>query len=220
MVFRFSLRRIQTLPLTVMVASLGLASAACESGGVGDPCIPEDEYRTSFPGFSETETNVESRSFQCKTRVCLATGFRGRVTCPYGQPADPNNPSQAAPSSPGGQRCLIPGAPIDAVDPPGTGGLVIDVPVNPQLVKRGPNEGVYCSCRCDGPDPNARYCDCPSGFECRELIDDLGLGSGQLAGSYCIREGTFVDNPERLANEQPCDFVGRNCGDEVHPGSP
>jgi ankyrin repeat protein len=29
--------------------------------------------------------NVESRSFQCETRLCLAANFQGRVSCPYGQ---------------------------------------------------------------------------------------------------------------------------------------
>ena len=59
------------------VASLGLIALGCESGGVGDPCIPEDEYNPSFSSFSSEEVNVESRSFQCETRVCLVNKFQG-----------------------------------------------------------------------------------------------------------------------------------------------
>ena len=74
-------------------ARLGLRSRLPEPGGVGDPCIPEDEYQTAFTGYGETEVNVESRSFQCETRVCLVNHFRGRVSCPYGQSeADLANP--------------------------------------------------------------------------------------------------------------------------------
>ena len=34
----------------------------CPSSGVGDPCIPEDEYKEGFSGFKVTEENIESRS--------------------------------------------------------------------------------------------------------------------------------------------------------------
>ena len=68
-----------------VAALLGLAALGCEPGGVGDPCTPEDEYEPSFSGFAQTEVNVESRSFQCETRLCLVNHFKGRVSCPYGQ---------------------------------------------------------------------------------------------------------------------------------------
>src|SRR5689334_2186225 len=55
----------------VFVAVTGIATAACQSGGVGDPCVPEDEYNRQFPGYQPNESNVESQSFQCETRVCL-----------------------------------------------------------------------------------------------------------------------------------------------------
>jgi hypothetical protein len=60
---------------------------ACQSSGVGDPCIPEDEYNPDFAGFKVSEENIESRSFQCSTRICLVNHFQGRVTCPLGQDA-------------------------------------------------------------------------------------------------------------------------------------
>jgi len=58
-------------------------------------------------------------------------------------------------------------------------------------VDRRPDRAVYCSCRCDGPDPNARYCKCPTGFECSLLINPNDrLGAAELSGSYCIKNGT------------------------------
>jgi hypothetical protein len=199
--------------LTLLVAAIGVSQLGleCGGGGVGDPCIPEDEYRTSFQGFGETEVNVESRSFQCETRVCLVANFRGRVSCPYGQAALESDPGVVDPAI-GQAQCRIPGT-------KGTNANeLISVPVEAQLIERRPDDAVYCSCRCDGADSNARYCECPSGFECRELIQDLGLGSEQLAGSYCIREGTFVPNPQTLRGRQTCSAASRNCG-PVHPAS-
>lgn len=154
----------------LMVSLLLGLLAGCDKGGVGDPCIPEDEYQAEFGGYSETEVNIESRSFQCETRVCLVNHFRGRVSCPYGQAA-------------GEKKC---------VPPDGVG--EVNVPVAAQLVKRPPSSAVYCSCRCDGARKDAPYCECPSGFQCRPLIDDIGLGNSQLAGSYCVRSGSDDEN--------------------------
>jgi hypothetical protein len=148
-------------------ALLSLFPLACQPGGVGDPCTPEDEYVDSFPGYAAKEVNVESKSFQCETRVCLVNHFQGRVSCKYGQTKDQGN-------------CALPGDPTRK----------ITVPVNPQLELRTADKAVYCSCRCDGEDKNARYCKCPSGYACDHLVDDLHLGGGQLAGSYCVRDGT------------------------------
>lgn len=67
------------------VLAVGSLPTACESGGVGDPCTPEDEYNPLFAGFKVTEENIESRSFQCQTRICLVNHFQGRVSCPLGQ---------------------------------------------------------------------------------------------------------------------------------------
>lgn len=164
-----------------LLAAIGLALIAlgCESGGVGDPCVPEDEYRTDFSGFSAQEVNVETRSFQCETRVCLVNSFQGRVSCRYGQ-TEPDLAKEGTDPL----RCRIPGTSGERAED------VITVPVQPQLVARRPGDAVYCSCRCDGPDPNATYCECPSGFSCEPLIEELNLGAGQLAGSYCVRNGT------------------------------
>src|SRR5262245_55153353 len=69
----------------VGVGLIGALPLACQAGGVGDPCTPEDEYDPQFPGFKLTLENIESRSFQCETRICLVNHFQGRVSCPLGQ---------------------------------------------------------------------------------------------------------------------------------------
>lgn len=153
-------------------AFLGLLPLACQPGGVGDPCTPEDEYNVGFPGYAASEVNVESKSFQCETRVCLVNHFQGRVSCKYGQAAATDG------------NCVIPGS--DATNP----NNVIQQAVSPQLTARQADKAVYCSCRCDGEDKNARYCKCPSGYGCDHLVDDLHLGGGELAGSYCVRDNT------------------------------
>jgi hypothetical protein len=155
-------------------ALLGLFPLACQPGGVGDPCTPEDEYEPTFAGYSPTEVNVESKSFQCETRLCLVNHFQGRVSCKYGQSS-----AQAMSATP---PCHAPGDPS----------AHITAQVTPQLKARQADAAVYCSCRCDGPDSNARYCKCPSGYACEHLVDALGIpgAKGQLAGSYCVRDGT------------------------------
>lgn len=167
------MKRSQWVILLVSTFSAGTAAVGCKAGGVGDPCIPEDEYTRTFSGFGYTEANVESRSFQCETRVCIANHFQGRVSCPYGQ-KDPASDPGAPPGA-----CYIPSS-NDRVQ----------VPVEPQLKERRADATVYCSCRCEGPDKNASYCECPSGYSCSPLVPDLGLGQAQLVGKYCLKNGT------------------------------
>jgi hypothetical protein len=161
------------------LAFLGMVSCG-KTDGIGDPCVPEDEYSPKFSGFAISEVGLEARSVQCASRLCLVNHFQGRVGCPLGQKA-------------GEGGCVVPGS----SDP-------VTVDVAPWDLDRSADATVYCSCRCDGPDPNARYCDCPSGFSCKHLRDDLGLGSAGLAGSYCIRNGTEY---------QPTDKGGPTCAD-------
>lgn len=181
--------------LVSFLSSIGMAALllGCEVGGVGDPCIPEDEYTTNFSGFSVEEVNVESRSFQCITRICLVNHFQGRVSCPYGnKDSDDNKDNNESPPD-----CYIPDnyGPEDRVE----------VAVDPQLSKRKASDAVYCSCRCDGPDKNARYCDCPSGFACKPLVDEFKLGRAQLVGSYCIREGSEYEK-SAVPDTNPCRY--------------
>lgn len=195
-----------TSSLTQLALVLGVALTACESGGVGDPCIPEDEYVTTFSGFSHSEVNIESRSFQCETRVCLVANFRGRVSCPYGQREDQIQ------SLPREQRCRIPGTSGDQIEERD----LVTVEVQSQLHERRAEDAVYCSCRCDGRDPNARYCTCPSGFECREVPAELALFGDELAGSYCFKQGTYVSDPNQIGTSA-CNATSQDCGDDFHP---
>jgi hypothetical protein len=171
---------------------LGLAALGCTPGGVGDPCTPEDEYSQTFNGFQLTETNVESRSFQCETRLCLVNHFQGRVSCRLGQDAAQGEPNSADGSANPNWKpqCSIPGTAVDRANRGSQDNINVAVPA--QLTQRQTDKAVYCSCRCDGPDKNARYCECPDGFQCEKLVDDLKIteGAGQLAGSYCIRAGS------------------------------
>jgi hypothetical protein len=92
------------------------------------------------------------------------------------------------------------------------GGLgTVQVAVKAQRLERRADDAVYCSCRCDGADPNARYCECPSGFECRELVPATDTGPSGRAGSYCIRSGTFVENAGDITDTE-CDWTAQNCG--------
>lgn len=173
---------------------LGLGALGCAPGGVGDPCTPEDEYQQNFNGFQVTETNVESRSFQCETRLCLVNHFQGRVSCRQGQGSQLDAEGKPLPPGMYAPKCSIPGT-APSTDPTSLDNINVSVPA--QLTERQTDKAVYCSCRCDGPDSNARYCECPEGFKCAKLVDELKItnGAGQLAGSYCIRSGTdYVEN--------------------------
>jgi hypothetical protein len=206
------MNRTSPVNLLLMAVTLGLSALGCQSGGVGDPCTPEDEYRQDFNGYQLTEVNVESKSFQCETRVCVVNHFQGRVSCPYGQTGmnpdivTPTSPDYKQPTDPA--RCRVPGTngkhcidsstppkPVDCPeDAPGLTNIdAITVPVDPQRIYRNAQDTVYCSCRCQGPDKTARYCTCPSGYECSELVKELGLGPSELAGSYCVKSGTVYD---------------------------
>jgi hypothetical protein len=179
----------------------GALVSGCQSGGVGDPCTPEDEYQRTFAGYAVTETNIESRSFQCETRLCLVNHFQGRTSCPYGQSqASVNDADETS-------WCHIPGTadPANRIQNPDK----TPVEVRPQLTGRRAEDAVYCSCRCAGPDPGARYCACPSGYTCSELLKDIGLGSSELAGSYCIKTGTEYN---KAATSPSCNRANGDCG--------
>lgn len=261
---------------------IALGAVGCESGGVGDPCIPEDEFLTNFPGFNLSEENIESRSFQCQTRICLVNHFQGRVSCPQGQEA-PKSCAESGSTCPSGEVCVSGGAIVNSCDPtpcgdpgadprdcnesngsnPACGGAVCDdagrfchcitgqcpegyvcqdgddssrlcetkvcapeerddatrcyvpgtndpvaAPVCGWCEDRVPEKGVYCSCRCGPPeegaaeaDDNFNFCDCPEGFICDEVRKNVGLGDAQVAGKYCIRDGTkFTDEATDCGN--------------------
>jgi hypothetical protein len=259
------------------VVAVGFLPASCQSGGVGDPCTPEDEYNPQFAGFKVTEENIESRSFQCQTRICLVNHFQGRVSCPLGQapPKSCSGPSDAScgadskcveagtlapdcdpdaadkgaaacagyggvcnvttracqcnqtadcPTNSycdaeakqcksyvchkGGSNCQIPGADKNegkACCIPGTD-TPVAAPVCGQCAEktnRNADRAVYCSCRCgvaegEPEDENFNFCECPSGFECKEIRKNVGLGDKQITGKYCIRQSS------EFLSEQSC----------------
>ena len=176
------------------------AAPGCADEGVGDPCTPEQEFDPGFNGFDEKQVNVESKSFQCRTRICLVNHFRGRVSCPYGQSADKVPPDQANP-------CTIPGTdePVTGLKDPSLDPGVNDnyndprakSAVPPQCVDRAADKAVYCSCRCadiNGERPSDQtFCDCPDGFTCERLVTSIGQGNEGLTGSYCIKNNTKYD---------------------------
>jgi hypothetical protein len=166
------------------IFTFALLALACQSGGVGDPCTPEEEFLNDFTGFSAIEASVQSRSYECETRVCLVNKFQGRVSCPYGTNGDAYEPGTPE-TVEHGYPCQVPGA---------VAGTNTIVPVQAQLTERPPEDAVYCSCRCSGADPNARYCECPSGFECTDIgLTNVTQRGGEITGSYCVRSGTNVD---------------------------
>lgn len=205
---RFAVRFGRPLVTTLLLgaAVLLMAAPGCGSEGIGDPCTPEQEYDSHFLGFDEKEVNVESKSFQCRTRLCLVNHFRGRVSCPYGQ-----GPGGEAP--PGGSGCTIPGTAdaISGAKDPATNDF-IDArkrsSVSPQCVDRSADKAVYCSCRCadiNGQRPSDQtFCDCPDGFQCERLVTSIGQGNEGLTGSYCIKKNTKYD-PTTACTQGDCD---------------
>ena len=182
-----------------------IAGSNCDEG-VGDPCTPEQEYNKDFLGFDEKEVNVESKSFQCRTRLCLVNHFRGRASCPYGQ-------SQSGDAPTGAKACTIPGTDEKIEGAKDKDGNFIDPrkqsAVSPQCVDRAADKAVYCSCRCadiNGDKPSDQtFCDCPDGFECTRLVTSIGGGVQEgLTGSYCIKKGTAYD-PTTACTQGDCD---------------
>lgn len=184
----------------ISVLAVGALPLACQSGGVGDPCVPEDEYNTDFAGFKVTEENIESRSFQCQTRICLVNHFQGRVSCPFGQGVAHGDPktlgcqTSTSTDADKDKPCCIPGTdtPVD-VEVCGQCSLT-----SKRDARNDPGhspQAVYCSCRCDvadgePPDPNFNFCECPTGYTCSQIRPNVGLGDKQLTGKYCIKDGT------------------------------
>jgi hypothetical protein len=202
------------LVVTLAIGALAMvAGQGCGSSGIGDPCTPDAEYDPTFSGFSLKEVNVESKSFQCQTRLCLVNHFRGRVSCPQGQ-----NFAGEAPSGKETDKCKVPGtetlvtgALVNPKDPnSGAADPKKQKCVQGQCSKRTPDRAVYCSCRCANvngrTDDGGNYCACPDGYACEQLVSSTGLGNEGLTGGYCIKNGTKYD-----ANDDPC-------GDPVQGG--
>ena len=195
----------------LVFAALGGALVAtiqgCGQSGVGDPCTPEQEFNQGFLGFDVKEVSVESKSFQCQTRLCLVNHFQGRVSCSYGQDADGKAPSTAPadPFHPG--DCVVPGSAAKITGADDTG-KVIDskkkATVQPQCTDRRADRAVYCSCRCadinGATTDGANYCKCPDGFACKQLVSSIGAGNEGLTGGYCVKDKTDYDANNACGN--------------------
>jgi hypothetical protein len=227
--------------LAAVAAAIGITvlvgTGGCNSTGIGDPCTPEAEYSQAFLGFQISEVNIETKSFQCQTRLCLANHFQGRVTCPYGQlstgaPIAPATTCCSAQAIAGGfcpgddngglgQGCCTPiGRPVNGIDttlsPPGFDSATVGATVSPQCADRTAAKAVYCSCRCadvDGQQGGGfNYCTCPSGFACTQLVSSIGSSEQGLTGAYCIKSGTEFDATKNTAECVTCDPSAGNCG--------
>jgi hypothetical protein len=194
---------------------VSVSAPGCADQGVGDPCTPEQEFDQSFLGFDEKEVNVESKSFQCRTRLCLVNHFRGRVSCPYGQSSDGVPPTGTP--APNDSGCTIPGSTSKVTGADDQGNFSDPrkkATVPAQCSDRKASQAVYCSCRCANTegrdDDGANYCKCPDGFVCAQLVTSIGQGNEGLTGGYCIKERTEYD--ATLGCQQgDCDPAARKC---------
>ena len=200
-----SLSNAGALGILGAAAALTLAVfPGCGSTGIGDPCTPEQEYNTDFNGFDYKQVSVESKSFQCQTRLCLVNHFQGRVSCAYGQDA-----TGAALS--GTAACKVPGTDSNVLGNPSDKNTL--AAVQPQCTDRTSDKAVYCSCRCqnvDGKtDDGAVYCACPDGFKCTQLVASTGIGNEGLTGGYCVKNGTQYNASNVCAST--CDANTHKC---------
>jgi hypothetical protein len=159
---------------------------------VGAPCLPSEESQANFSGFALEEVSLDTESPWCDSGICVVNHFQGRVSCPYGQ-TDLDLMS--------GPQCFLRGS-----------NAGVKKAVDPQRIARRASDTVICSCRCDGPG-DGPFCTCPSGTQCVALIQDLGLpSSADVAGSYCVTQGTTYD-PTGVVAPNVCDRQAMNCGD-------
>ena len=201
------------LALTV-IATLS-TTIGCQATHVGDPCIPEAEYDKSFLGFSQSEVSVESKSFQCETRLCLVDHFQGRVSCPYGQNIDGGAPGPSPVTG-----CVTPATdiPVDGKDPTGvTVDSTKQALVEPQCLDRTAANAVYCSCRCANANgqtnDGANYCKCPDGFGCTQLVPSIGATDQGLTGAYCVKNSAqYMPGVCTSADSTLCQASAANCG--------
>lgn len=170
---RLAGERATFIALWLCLAAFG--SLGCEAPGVGDPCEPE---QIPEDGFKNTEVYLETRSLQCRTRVCLVNKLTGdpsvRVSC-----------NEAGADT----TCVVP-CPSGDETCSGCKIRKCDLYVSPEAVE----ERVYCTCKCDGQDQDTIRCDeCPDGFECCPAFT---IGPPGLRGSYCVRNDTCAASEE------------------------
>jgi hypothetical protein len=191
------------------VGILGGNAVACAVTGVGDPCIPEQEFSEKSGSAQPTDLTIDVNSVQCDTRVCLSHYFKGRVSCPYG------NNGQIGQNK-AGVKCIAVKKGNDLVRDfytldgsiggtpccPVLGDIhqaPIGKPVDGQCSLRPAKDAVYCSCRCAVPDDKdidkslVNLCTCPDGYQCKPLCDSTNGNCSAIPkgkwGSYCVKAG-------------------------------
>ena len=188
--FRARARRVGTrIGGCIATVVIGVSCGAKSDGGViGRHCIQDAELRAGFNGYGKDEVHLELGSPDCDGQTCLVLYFQGLVSCPYGQ-------------TEAGGGCKTSDGAADVIHP-----------VDPQLEARRAEDAVFCSCRCDGPDPDAEYCRCPQQFTCEFLVPALGFSeiADEGAGSYCVPKGTELE-PDNIPPET-CDATTQSCG--------
>jgi hypothetical protein len=223
-----------------------ISGTGCSSSGVGDPCIPEEEYVSDFLGFSPAEVNVESKSFQCLTRLCLVNHFQGRVSCPYGQKEDASeaygattNPAfecnGGGASNSANAQCCVPGVnqPVlsdtDAANakcPTPSGGSA-SVCTGAELQTAGSgvvkNSQVLPNCT-DRQADNAVYCSC----RCANIDGQTNDGANYCqcpSGFSCTQLVSPIGSANALLTGAYCikqntEYTGTSCESNCVPGSP
>jgi hypothetical protein len=164
--------------------SCGEGRACVLSATLETPCDPNPEATNNGCPSGSVCDAAEQR---CKRYVCHTPG-----NCQSPGATEQEN---------AGKACCAPGK---------------DTPINVSVCgqcaassDRSAERAVYCSCRCGPPDgtpaeEGATFCECPSGFECSEIRKYVGLGDKELAGKYCIRQGSAYEG------EQECGVVQGN----------
>jgi hypothetical protein len=97
------------------------------------------------------------------------------------------------------EKCFVPGTTTE-----------VDVPVNSQCQ---PRKGqVYCSCRCDGEDSAAKYCECPEGYDCKEVTRSLDPTLIAPGDKYCVKQEDKVSDGYTCDRGFGCHEVAGGCG--------
>jgi hypothetical protein len=185
------------------VGALAVVPIACQSGGVGDPCTPEDEYNTQFPGFKVQEENIESRSFQCSTRICLVNHFQGRVSCPLGQTLSDVafcNPSDGAGACADSQATCKEAdtfAPECTCDPTKTGDCANAC---------GGTSGTVC-------DPKLKICTCTSSAKINGTDFYCALADSTCVGGTCahVLKSYLCHKPGNCQSATGTSNAGKQC---------
>jgi hypothetical protein len=139
---------------------LSLGAIGCTDVGVGDPCTPETvpcDSNGENCGYKNTESYIEATSVQCRSRLCIVRNLDN------------------------GSMGVVPSDPRNVCDPNADDNAENCVDESAIL------KSVYCTCRCrtaGGAKTNQELCDCPGGFECKDI---LNLGGPGITGAYCVR---------------------------------